>query len=132
MVGPITAMMRSGLAPSLRMASTVASTMPASAPRQPAWAAPMTRASPSQNSTGAQSAVSTPMARPGVLVTMASASGSLSPFHGALGDHRIGAVLLETVMRLPGSAPSSSATRARFSGTLAASSREPGPQLSEA
>ena len=48
------------------MASTVASTMPDSAPRQPACAAPMTRASPSQNSTGAQSAVSMPMASPGL------------------------------------------------------------------
>ncbi len=82
MVGPITAVMRSGLAPSFRMASTVASTMPDRAPRQPACAAPMTRAAPSQNRTGAQSAVRTPMASPGFAVTMASASGILPSFQG--------------------------------------------------
>ncbi len=82
MAGPITAVMRSGLAPSLVMASTVASTMPDSAPRQPAWAAPMTRAAPSHNRTGAQSAVRMPMASPGFAVTMASASGVLPSFHG--------------------------------------------------
>ncbi len=95
MAGPITAAMRSGLAPSSTMASTVASTMPESAPRQPAWAAPMTRASPSQKRTGAQSAVRTPMARPGVAVTMASASGALAGLPRLLGDHGIGAVLLK-------------------------------------
>ena len=62
-----------------------------SAPRQPAWAAAMTRASGSQNRTGAQSAVSAPMASPGVRVTRASASdGSAIP--GLVDDHRRRAV----------------------------------------
>ena len=120
MAGPIAAAMRSGFAPSFRMASTVASMMPPSAPFQPACAAPITRAVPSQSSTGAQSAVSTPMASPGVLVTMASASGGVSPFHGASAITASALCFWNTVMSLPGSAPSSSATRARFSTTLAA------------
>jgi hypothetical protein len=44
--------------------------------------AAMTRAAGSQNSTGAQSAVSAPMARPGVRVTRASASAA--PFSQGL------------------------------------------------
>ncbi len=44
MQGPIAATMRSGRAPSPAIAPTVASTTPASAPRQPAWAAPITPA----------------------------------------------------------------------------------------
>jgi hypothetical protein len=52
------------------------------APRQPAWAAATTRACGSANSTGAQSAVSTPSAMPGVAVTMASARGRSSRVHG--------------------------------------------------
>ena len=52
-------------APSRSIAASVASSTPSSAPRQPAWAAPITPASGSANSTGAQSAVSTASARPG-------------------------------------------------------------------
>ena len=63
---------------------------------------------------------------------MASASGGVSPFHGASAITASALCFWNTVMSLPGFAPSSSATRARFSTTLAASSREPGPQLSEA
>ena len=95
MAGPIAAVMRSGFAPSLRMASTVASMMPPSAPFQPACAAPITRASPSQNSTGAQSAVSTPMASPGVLRDDGVGLGRRVALPRRVGDHRIGAVLLE-------------------------------------
>ncbi len=57
------------------MAAMVSSVTPASAPRQPACAAPMTRACASANSTGPQSAVETPMASPATLVTIASARG---------------------------------------------------------
>ena len=64
------------------MAANVASSTPASAPRQPAWAAPITRASGSANSTGPQSAVETPMASPGSRVTMASARGRALWSHG--------------------------------------------------
>ena len=78
------------------------------------------RASPSQNKTGAQSAVSTPMASPGVAVTMASASGGVSPFHGASAITASALCFWNTVSSRLGSAPSSSATRARFSATLAA------------
>ncbi len=49
---------------------------PPSAPFQPAWAAPITLAWASANSTGAQSAVRMPSARPGVAVTMASPSAA--------------------------------------------------------
>ncbi len=49
---------------------------PVKAPRQPAWAAPITPAAASANSTGAQSAASTPRAIPGRVVTMASAFGA--------------------------------------------------------
>ena len=44
MQGPTAARIRSGRAPSRAIACTVASSTPASAPRQPAWAAPITRA----------------------------------------------------------------------------------------
>ena len=64
------------------MASTVASTTPESAPRQPAWAAPMTRAFGSASRTGPQSAVVTPMASARMRVTMASARGRASGGHG--------------------------------------------------
>ena len=65
MHGPMPARIRSGRAPSRVIAATVASMMPASAPRQPPCAAPMIRASGSANRTGAQSAASTPSAMPG-------------------------------------------------------------------
>ena len=56
-----------------RIAATVASRTPPSAPFQPAWAAPITPASGSAKRTGWQSAVSTAMAMPGVAVTTPSA-----------------------------------------------------------
>ena len=64
-------------APSSSIAAIVASVTPARAPRQPACAAPMTPASASANSTGAQSAVRMPSSRSGRSVTMASACGPL-------------------------------------------------------
>ena len=82
MHGPMPARIRSGRAPSRVIAATVASMTPASAPRQPPCAAPMTRASGSANSTGAQSAASTPSAIPGTRVTMPSARGLSSRRHG--------------------------------------------------
>ena len=75
------------------MAASVASTMPSTAPRQPAWAAPMTRASGSWKRTGAQSAVRTLMATAGSAVTAASARGRSAPAFRAGGDH-LGAVHL--------------------------------------
>ena len=56
------------------------------APRQPAWAAPITPASASANSTGAQSAVRMPSAMPRVRVTMASAFGAVAGRPGLV-DH---------------------------------------------
>ncbi len=82
-IGPIAAVMCARFAPSASMASTVASMMPVKAPRQPACAAPITPAPASANRTGPQSAVVTPMARPRVVVTMASARGRVSAVHGA-------------------------------------------------
>ena len=82
MQGPTTATMREGSAPSACILATVEWTMPPSAPFQPACAAPTTPASASANSTGAQSAVSTPQTTPGAAVTTASPSGR-SPFQPA-------------------------------------------------
>jgi hypothetical protein len=65
------------------MAAMVASVTPASAPRQPAWAAPTMRASGSANRTGPQSAVEMPIASPGRPVTMASARGRACASQGA-------------------------------------------------
>ena len=65
MQGPTTATMRSGRAPSASIAATAEWTTPPSAPFQPAWTAPTTRASASASSTGAQSAVRTPQITPG-------------------------------------------------------------------
>ncbi len=78
MQGPSAALTRSGLAPSRAIASTVASITPASAPFQPACAAPMTRASGSANRIMPQSAPVTPRPRPGVAVTSASQRGRAS------------------------------------------------------
>ncbi len=59
----------------------------ADGPRQPACAAPMTRAAGSHSSTGAQSAARTPSARPGTLVAMPSAAGArLAPPRAFDGD----------------------------------------------
>ena len=74
--------MRARSAPHRSIAAIVASSTPVAAPRQPAWAAPMTPACWSASSTGPQSAVVTPMARPGVRVTMASARGRSCAVHG--------------------------------------------------
>ena len=57
MQGPMAARMFSGRQPNSRcMASTARAAMPAAVPRQPAWAAPMARATGSNSSTGVQSA----------------------------------------------------------------------------
>ena len=84
MHGPTAAAIRAGAAPRPTMAATVASRMPASAPFQPAWAAPITPASGSASSTGPQSAASTPRSRPGRSVTRASASGASRVSQGAV------------------------------------------------
>ena len=65
------------------IAATVASTMPVSAPFQPACAAPTTRASASANRIMPQSAPVTPSARPGVAVTSPSQRGRASGGQGA-------------------------------------------------
>src|SRR6185369_14284122 len=76
MQGPIAARTRSRRAPSFSMAAMVVSTTPPKAPFQPACAAPITWASASANSTGAQSAASTPSTTPGRSVTSASPLGA--------------------------------------------------------
>ena len=73
MVGPRTATI--SRAPRARIASTVSSITPPTAPFQPACAAPTTLPARSANRTGPQSAVTTPMGRPGTSVTTASARG---------------------------------------------------------
>ena len=105
--------------------------MPASVPRQPQWTAAMTPRSASAISTGAQSAVSTPMVNPDVVVTTASASG------GSVGDQ--GPVAVNTralcvclgVLGKVALGAIRSATRRRFSATDGASSFDPNPQFRE-
>ena len=74
---------RRARAPSRSIAATVFSITPPCAPRQPACAAPITPASRSASSTGAQSAVTTPSSRPGRSVTIASARGRSSCGQGS-------------------------------------------------
>ena len=88
MHGPTAAAMRSTRAPSEIIAAIAWSVTPASAPRQPAWAAPITPASASASRTGAQSAVTMPSSRPGRSVTSASACGRSVVGHGSRDDHR--------------------------------------------
>ena len=76
------AMMPLRSAPSFSIAAMVDSRTPVSAPFQPACAAPITRARGSTNRIGPQSAVVTPIARPAVPVTMASALGRAGPCQG--------------------------------------------------
>ena len=71
------------------MAAIVPSITPEKAPRQPACAAPMTRACGSANSSGPQSAVLTPIASPGVLVTIASARGPGLDAPGLVGNDHV-------------------------------------------
>ena len=78
MQGPSAAWIAHRLAPSRSIAATVASTIPVSAPFQPAWAAPTTRACGSANRIIPQSAPVTPSARPGVAVAIPSQRGRAS------------------------------------------------------
>ena len=55
------------------MTRTVSAAMPAAVPRQPAWAAPMTRRTGSWSSSTLQSAENTIRGMPGTSVTKASA-----------------------------------------------------------
>jgi hypothetical protein len=80
MAGPIQAMIPSG---GERMLASVCSRIPAASPRQPACATDTSSPSIEQKKTGRQSAVSTPMTSPGVLVVAASASGSICSAGGA-------------------------------------------------
>jgi hypothetical protein len=64
------------------MVAMTVSITPVKAPRQPACAAPITRACASASSSGPQSAVETPIASSGVRVTMASARGRSAAGHG--------------------------------------------------
>ena len=57
-------------------ASTIFAAMPRAVPRQPAWAAPMTRRTRSTKRSGTQSAVLTPRATPGRSVIRPSHSGT--------------------------------------------------------
>src|SRR5690349_3838663 len=75
MHGPTAARISARRAPSPSMLAMVDSSTPPMAPRQPAWAAATTPATGSANSTGVQSAASTPTAMPLDAVTRASARG---------------------------------------------------------
>jgi hypothetical protein len=125
MQGPMPATMRAASAPSSTIASTVRSRTPPMAPFQPACAAPMTPAPPSANSTGAQSAVSTPRARPGSRVTMASASGAASGAQGRSTRTTRSEWIWKQVTRCSASLPRRAMARARFSPTSAWRSPEP-------
>ena len=80
--GPMATFMLSGLAPKSSMAVRVFSVMPFAAPRHPACAMPIIPARESENATGTQSAVLTPMIIPRTLVTMASVLSKDSLCHG--------------------------------------------------
>ena len=82
MHGPTPAAMFCARAPRSTMAATVASRIPARAPRQPACAAPITPAAASANNTGTQSAVRMPRATPLVRVASPSTWGRSSAVHG--------------------------------------------------
>ena len=130
MQGPMAAAMRARAAPSFSIAAMVESVTPPSAPFQPACAAPITPALVSAKRTGAQSAVSTPSAMPGTLVTLASACGLASTSHGVVTVTARALWIWYKVQRCP--APRAASARLRFASTWARSSADPGPQLSEA
>ena len=133
MHGPMPARIRSGRAPSLVIAATVASMIPASAPRQPPCAAPMIRASGSANRTGAQSAASTPSAMPGTRCHHRVGAGIFLAPPGALDGDRGGAVDLMATDQPIGREARAGTPRSRGSAaTLSGASREPKPQFSDA
>ena len=114
------------------MAATVASITPASAPRQPAWAQPITPAAGSAISTGAQSAHTTPRAMPARLLTRASASTGWWPesFLRAVSTRALWT--WRTVHNAAAGTPRRAMARARFSATSAGSSPLERPQLRDA
>ena len=115
------------------MATTVASTTPASAPRQPAWAQPITPASRSAIRTGAQSAHTTPSAMPGRSVTRASASTGWCPACASLTTSTRAPCTWRTVRRLLRRQAEPAPARGRGSrATRAASSPLEKPQFSDA
>ena len=122
--GPTVAVIRSRRAPIRSIAAMVASRTPVRAPRQPAWAAPITPACGSAKRTGAQSAVRTPRTRPRLAVTSASALGR-SPVQGASTTSASALWTCQGDSRRSAVAPRAAATRPRFSWTLDASSDEP-------
>ena len=132
MHGPMAARIDAGREPSRTMACTVACTTPLNAPCQPEWQAPTTRAMGSANSTGAQSAASTPSATPGARVTMASAFGRFPAAQGLVTNTTSSPCTWCTVHSMDSGMPSSSMASRRFSATCWGASSEPGPQLSEA
>jgi hypothetical protein len=110
------------------MASTVASSTPFMVPFQPAWAAPITPASPSAKRAGWQSAVRIESAIPGTRVTMASARG-----RGEASGPSTVTTSAECTWWTPTSASGATpivwATRARLIVTASAWSVEPWPQF---
>src|SRR5262249_4475119 len=96
MVGPSATEMRPRSAPQRSMAAIVASSTPVAAPRQPAWAAPITPAVSSANRTGPQSAVVTPIASPRAGAAVGGGGGGGEPRAG--GPDRVGA---RPLVRLP-------------------------------
>jgi hypothetical protein len=103
------------------MASSVASTIPASSPGRPACTAAMTPAAGSAKSTGTQSATSTTRARSVAVVTTASHSGG-SAGHGPSTDLDVRTVALVHEHQPISRHPSSAASRARLIDTWSGSS----------
>ncbi len=132
MHGPTTPTMRDPTAPRLIIAAIVASSTPATAPRHPACAAPITPAAGSANRTGAQSAVTMPSAMPGRSVTIASPRGPSPGFQA--NSTRIASAPWTCVnpTSRSGAAPTARAARARFSSTASGESWPERLQLSEA
>src|SRR5664280_3023701 len=76
MAGPSNTSIDDADAPASTIAATIRNAIPSAAPRRPACTAAITPATGSPARIGTQSATSTPRARPAVLVTIPSVSGS--------------------------------------------------------
>ena len=131
MQGPIPARILPGSAPSAAICIMVASTTPASAPRQPACAAPITRAIGSWSRTGAQSAAKMPSATPGTRETMPSARGESSRRQGSSTMTTTALWICRQVTSRSADRSSRSSAIARLRATFSAGSPEPNPQLSD-
>ncbi len=139
MAGPTAASIRSGRAPSERIACMAAPVTPATVPRQPACTQPSTCASGSTRMIGTQSATSTTSTVPGSRVTTASVC-TIESARRSVPRPRSAAVTVATWLpcdwsqntNSARSAPSAAASRRRFSSTAVGSSPTCSARFSDA